>query len=352
MRLSLCVIWFAFHFSQVQGNSDSIKMISFPHRQVIYVVFFAVLLFPATSFSQEIDSSETDAAVPTSYQIPGSEVFDVRSQQGLDYRIFLSIPDQSPPQEGFPVLFVLDGNAYFPLAATLSRFQARGPHSGLVIVGIGYPTDDAFHMQRRTFDMTTKADPKKLPPSRGGRGWHESGGADQFLEFIQNELKPLVAKKITIDDEHQAILGHSFGGLFVMHTLFTHPKSFQIYIAISPSGWWNDYALLQEERAFSHDIKSLEKPVRLLIEVGELELSGKVGPAAALAPTLAKKEFGTTEDFAKRLSRVESQSFEVGFKIYDGESHGSVVPRAMIDALRFSLPPMSTSVTPSRNATN
>ncbi|WP_158265441.1 alpha/beta hydrolase [Blastopirellula marina] len=328
------------------------KLNTFPYRQVIYVVFFGVLGLPATSYSQEVGNSESEASVSASYQIPGSEVFDVRSKQGLDYRIFLSIPDQSPPPEGFPVLFVLDGNAYFPLAATLSRFQARGPRSGLVIVGIGYPTDDAFHMQRRTFDMTTKADPKKLPPSRGGRGWHESGGADQFLEFIKNELRPLVAKKVAIDGERHAIVGHSFGGLFVMHTLFTHPNSFQTYIAISPSGWWNDYALLQEEKVFSRDVDSLEKPVRLLIEVGELELSGKEGPAASLAPTPAMKEFGTTEDFAKRLSSVKSKSCEVRFKIYDGESHGSVVPRAMIDAIRFSLPPTPPSAARARTATN
>ena len=244
-------------------------------------------------------------------------------------------------------MFVLDGNAYFPLAATLNRLQSRGSQSGLVIVAIGYPDGEVFNMQRRTFDMTTKADPAKLPPSRGGRGWPESGGADQFLGFIQNELLPQVDQKISIDKKQQAIAGHSFGGLFVMHVLFTQPESFQTYIAMSPSGWWNDYALLNEEKAFAKHVGELEKPVRVLIEVGELELGGKQGPAGALAPTPAMKEFGTTVDFAERLKTLKSDYLEIELKVYDQEDHGSVVPRAMIDALRFVSPQFPKVMAPS-----
>ena len=290
-------------------------------------------------FGQTVNGPATNSDASQSYQLPNTEVFDMISKEGREYRIFLAYPNGDPPPEGAPVLYVLDANAYFPLVTTLSRLSSRRSDYSPVIVGIGYPTDTSFDTQRRTFDLTTKANPEKLPPSRGGRGWPESGGADRFLGFIQNELKPRIAEKTSIDSDRQAIVGHSFGGLFVMHTLFTHPEAFQTYIAISPSGWWNDYALLAEEEEFSQQIKTtLKSPVRLLIQVGELELKGDAGPAGALKPTPAKDAFGSTADFAKRLSEIRSKQLTVRYREYEGKSHGSVVPPAMIDALEFAFP--------------
>ncbi|MEW4561459.1 alpha/beta hydrolase-fold protein [Bremerella sp. JC770] len=268
-------------------------------------------------------------------------MFDLTSNEGRDYRVFVSAPMGEPPSSGYPVVYVLDANAYFPLAASLNHLRSRAPSTGAIVVGIGYPIDGSFDMQRRTFDLTTKASPEKLPPARGGKGWPESGGADQFLAFIQGELKPMIAEKYAANPADQTIVGHSFGGLFVMHTLFTQPEAFQTYVAISPSGWWSDYALLTEEKAFANRVDSLKSAVRLLIEVGELELAGNQGPAAALAPTSASKAFGTTANFAERLKKLRSKSFEVGYQAFEGEGHGSVVPPAMIEAFKFALPAAS-----------
>ncbi|MDR1460164.1 MAG: hypothetical protein LBI78_00765 [Campylobacteraceae bacterium] len=63
-----------------------------------------------------------------------------------------------------------------------------------------------------------------------------AGGAEEFLEFIENELKkPAITEKIKIDRQKQAIWGHSYSGLFVLYTLFAHYDFFQRYISVSPS---------------------------------------------------------------------------------------------------------------------
>ncbi|MBA2117670.1 alpha/beta hydrolase [Bremerella alba] len=288
--------------------------------------------------AQEVHPVNAERVSAGEYQIPNTEVFDLKSKSGIGYRIFVAKPVGDPPASGFPVLYVLDANGYFSLAASLNRLGSRGANRGGIVVGIGYPIDGPFDMQRRTFDLTTKASAENLPPSRGGRGWPESGGADLFLDFIQSELKPLIAKKYSANSSNQAIVGHSFGGLFVMHVLFTRPEAFQSYIAISPSGWWNDYALLAEEQAFTTQVDRLSSPVQLLIEVGELELSQDEGPAAALAPTPASKRFGTTLDFANRLRELKAKQLTVKYLEFEGENHGTVVPPAMIEALQFAFP--------------
>ena len=40
---------------------------------------------------------------------------------GRDYLIQVSIPDSPPPVGGYPVLYVLDGNARFPLAVVVTK---------------------------------------------------------------------------------------------------------------------------------------------------------------------------------------------------------------------------------------
>lgn len=314
--------------------NTALLMRSFPY----VVVMLMGLQADEPAFGQKGSSSKFLQASVEKYQIPNSEVFDLKSKSGRDYRIFVARPEGDSPSSGYPVIYVLDGNGYFSLAASLNRLRSRGPSAKAIVVGIGYPIEGPFDMQRRTFDLTTEASPEKLPPSRGGRDWPKSGGADQFLDFILRELKPLIAEKYPSHPSNQAIVGHSFGGLFVMHALFTRPESFQTYIAISPSGWWNDYALLAEEKAFTKGLGTLKSPVRLLIEVGELELAGEEGPAAALAPTSASKEFGTTREFAERLMKLGSENLTVKYEQFEGENHGTVVPPAMIEAFQFAFP--------------
>jgi len=300
-----------------------------------------ILVSEHAVLGQGAAKSVSSTASENEYHMPGTEVFDLTSKEGRGYRIFVAAPEGDPPSSGYPVMYVLDANAYFPLAASLNRLRSRAPSAGAIVVGIGYPIAGTFDMQRRTFDLTTKASPEKLPPARGGKGWPESGGADQFLSFIQGELKPTISENYAVNPGDQTIIGHSFGGLLVMHTLFTQPKAFQTYVAISPSGWWNDYALLTEENAFAERVGTLKSSVRLLIEVGELELAGNQGPAAALAPTPSSKRFGTTANLAERLMKFQSKTFEVAYQEFAGEGHGSVVPPAMIEAFKFALPASS-----------
>lgn len=200
-------------------------------------------------------------------------------------------------------------------------------------MGIGYPTEERLDRVRRTYDLTTPADPEMLPPTRIPGGWPKSGGADAFLKFLVEQLRPRIEKEVSINRQRQTLIGHSFGGLFVMHTLFTRPDAFQNYVAISPSVWWNDYALGAQEQPFSAKLDRLTSPVHLTIAVGELELSGDVGPAAALKPTEASKAFGSTRDFAQRMQQRKSDQFTFTYHEFADKHHGSVVPIGISTAL-------------------
>ena len=93
--------------------------------------------------------------------VPGAKEFTLRSAAGKDYRIFVAVPDGKPPAAGFPVLYLLDGNAYFVAAADAMReqstFASMSQVQPLIVVGVGYPGDQPLNGERRGFDF--------LPPT-------------------------------------------------------------------------------------------------------------------------------------------------------------------------------------------
>lgn len=52
-------------------------------------------------------------AAETGYVMPETEWWDLTAEDGAVYRIYGSHPQGEAPKDGYPVLFVLDGNAMF-----------------------------------------------------------------------------------------------------------------------------------------------------------------------------------------------------------------------------------------------
>ncbi|WP_161625682.1 alpha/beta hydrolase [Sphingobium quisquiliarum] len=175
--------------------------------------------------------------------IANSAVLTVRSQTGEAYQVYVAWPDGTPPPDGWPILYLLDGNDQFPVAVATARRMARMPErSGVspgIIVGI-----DAGPLSRRSRDYTPRAN---LPAGliRGPGTHHPTGGADAFLTFLTTRIKPVVEGRWPVDPGRQTLAGHSFGGLASLYELhrFGH---FTGYAAISPSLWFGGGTVLPD----------------------------------------------------------------------------------------------------------
>ena len=84
-------------------------------------------------------------------------------------------------------------------------------------------------------------------------------------------------ERYRVDPADQGIFGHSAGGDFVGHALFSRPESFTKYISACPGFSFNDWDVfrLEEEYAAAHD----DLPVTLYLAAGEGEVLqfGKFG---------------------------------------------------------------------------
>jgi uncharacterized protein len=270
-----------------------------------------------------------------------AEQWTMRSNSGRIFEISLARPRGATPEKGYPVMYVLDPSAAFATLVDAVRNQEQmfGP---VVVVGVGYASESEG--ENRSYDLTPITDPKDLPDGPPG-GWGANGGNDAFLSFLIDELKPAIAKKISVDTGKQALFGHSLGGLFVLHTLFSRPEAFDTYIAGSPSIWWGKRSILSEVPAFKAKQEKLRAPKRLLITVGELEAIGspeEIRMGAAMKIEVDKlmraaKQVANSDELARDLASLAPYGLKEKRVVFPEETHNSVIPAYLGRGARFTL---------------
>lgn len=280
-----------------------------------------------------MDSPDASPFPPVS--LPRSEVRDLVSRSGREYRVFVARPAGPPPPGGFPVLYLLDANATFATVVEAIRLRAPRPEvTGVVptvVVGIGYPVEGPYDRVRRTLDFT--------PPGSAEPG---TGGADDFLAFLTRELAPEVERSTGADPARRILFGHSLGGFFVLRTLFTAPGAFRGYVAASPSTWWDARALEDAGRIRDRLARSPDE-LRVMIGVGEYEQSlapwevGVPGSERTEARRRTRAMVDGARAVAQRLSALDHPRLRVHFECFPGEEHASAVLRTIGRSLRFVL---------------
>jgi predicted alpha/beta superfamily hydrolase len=158
----------------------------------------------------------------------------------------------------------------------------------------------------RTRDFTPSEDEVRFPGS---------GGAEQFLNFMKSELIPLIEEK-HFKSSNRLIIGHSFGGLFALYTLFENPELFSGYIAISPSTWWKDKFLFKPE----YQNAQIQNHPMLYMSTGEFDRGN-------VASNLEYYEWLKSNNLDEQISIIynsnigESHFSNVSISIHKGLSH-------------------------------
>ncbi|CAI3792890.1 Ferri-bacillibactin esterase BesA [Pseudomonas sp. MM223] len=227
------------------------------------------------------------------------------------YRLWVGTPNRPAPASGYPVLWMLDGNA--ALGALDSQQLAKlAAGQAPLLVAVGYQTEQRIERAGRTYDYTPAlpGQTEQRDPLTG----QPSGGVDAFLDLLTGRMRPMVAGLAPIDLQRQTLWGHSYGGLAVLHTLFTRPGAFSDYAAASPSLWWHDGAIVHEAQGLEQRLGNT--PARLLLMRGSEE------PANPRAQVKGDVERPARE-LAADLARVKS--LQVRFERFEGLDHGQML---------------------------
>ena len=237
----------------------------------------------------------------TEASVPATEVRSIRSSAvDQEYRISVALPYSYPAnrKKSYSTVYVLDANLYFGLVTETTRVMylcETFPET--IIVGIGYPVDKALAeaykrvVALRARDLTPVVDPDAERRNEARAGIPvTTGGAERFLAFIEAELIPMIESEYRSNPADRIVVGHSFGGLFVLYALFHRTALFRSYLAASPSLDYGDGITFTYESTFAGKHKAL--PVSLYLGIGDGEDQPLVGAFRQFVARIEDRKYG------------------------------------------------------------
>lgn len=199
----------------------------------------------------------------------------------------------------YPVLYVLDGENHFNYTVALSQYLTALGVPQMIIVGIPNTV--------RNRDFT----PRQIKEVQN------SGGGDNFLKFLSDELLPYIDAHYRTQP-YRIMAGHSLTAMYTFYTMLTRPALFNSFIAASPwvisdGGYIVSYASdkLSGNKSLKHTIYYTAGSLE------EKELLEMMPKMNSVLDTKAPKELDRRYVFL------------------EGHDHGTLVPVTIYEGLRY-----------------
>ena len=215
-------------------------------------------------------------------------------------QVFMPANYKQGSREKYDVLYVLDGgNWNTGLVERTQRFlEAEGYTPPTLIVSV------------IGIDRNRELTPTQLD------NWKYSGGGDDFLGFIKNELIPHIDRMYPSNGDN-TLWGHSLSGMFAVYAMLKEPTLFKSIIAADPSIWW--------DRSLVAKIAS-ERLSSLAGKNTTLYVSARAGSV------MHEMRIDTLETVLKQHAPSDL-SWKVA--VYPEESHSSIRLKTTYDGLKF-----------------
>jgi hypothetical protein len=286
----------------------------------INILLFTLTFFSIFTFGQKPIGKSLESSKPFVLGV----IDEIHSKELAENRVLnIYLPEGYSQNDTikYSVIYLLDGSAdedfiHIVGLVQFNSFQWINQIPKSIIVGIA--TVD----RRRdfTFPTTIKEDLKNYPTT---------GHSDKFISFIEKELQPFIETKYKTNN-NKTIIGQSFGGLFATEVLLKKPTLFNKYIIISPSLWWDNGSLLNQN---SHLLtKYFNQQTDIYIGVG------KEGLTPTEIPRIMEVDANLLNE---KIKGTPSKNVNVFFDYLPQENHATIMHQAVSNSFRL-LYPMKT----------
>jgi hypothetical protein len=233
-------------------------------------------------------------------------------------KISIYLPDSyhdSSSYRRYPVLYLRDGGKFFhAFSGAVQHLAADAtPHIPHMIVVAMHETDRVRDSSttHSMLGFTGKVD----------EGNRTSGGGEQFLRFLEQELVPYIDKEFSTLP-YRIYCGYSFTGLSVVEALVTDSGMFDAYLMIDPSFWWDDYAP-ERKAAKVLPERNFNRTQLFLATTDESYPEKYFIKPRRVAP------------LGETLERLKPAGLDWKLERYADESHHSMALRAVYDGLTY-----------------
>lgn len=250
------------------------------------------------------------------FTIERSEVVDIHAvANNKDYQLYIKLPSdyQQHPEKKYPLVVLTDGFYAFPLLSSINRrmSERHSEYQEPILVGISYSKGDSIDASRNR-DYT--------PAAGSGDAKPGYGKAQQYVQFLAQQVLPYASKHYRVDEAKQIFAGHSYGGLLGSYILLSQPELFDYYLIGSPSLDYEKKIIFALEADYAKTHKAL--PAKVLMITGGREGQGVRDMQA----------------FAKLLQSRHYKNLDVSARVLEHESHLSGFPSFITDGLLWALP--------------
>lgn len=279
------------------------------------IILFTLTFFSVFAFGQKVKS--VDASKPFVLGV----IDEIQSKELSEIRILnIYLPEGYNQNDTikYPVIYLLDGSAdedfiHIVGLVQFNSFEWINQVPKSIIVGI------ATVNRRRdyTFPTTIQADKKAYPTS---------GHSDKFISFIEKELQPFIETKYNTNND-KTIIGQSLGGLFATEVLLKRPILFNKYIIISPSLWWNNGSLLNQNSNLLTE--NFNQKTDIYIGVGK----------EGLTPTEIPRVMEVDANLlTEKIKGAKNNNVKVFFEYLPQENHATIMHQAVSNSFRLLYP--------------
>lgn len=278
-------------------------------KLIICLLFFANL-----SIAQNIEL----------ISLKNTEQFVLESElyKNESFTIQVCLPRNYDYNKEYPVIYLLDADQSIGIAKeiadwlTFNEFVFNREINDVIIVGIAYSQNDSVWFYNRVRDF--------VPPTKDTIGgfdkyWQQlAGGADTFLNFIEENLKPEIKKRYSVSEINSGIVGHSFGGLLAAYALVTRSYMFNNYIIIAPALIWDNKLVERKENEYFKNNNELNKTVYFALTQNDSE-------------EVINKP---TREFIEKLKSRNYKNLQLYTKYFNEGTHLSFFPNAFTIGLK------------------
>jgi predicted alpha/beta superfamily hydrolase len=260
--------------------------------KTLIISITVIFIVSSIDYAQDVkEAVSRDNLYNTQVKVFHSQIIDD------DFYLYISFPDEyDKSDKKYPVLYLLDGDVTFGMAASIARYlQFGNTIPELMIVGIGYGTLKKSEGNMKSRDYT-------ISPKKGRSG---TGGAPKFREFLKEELIPYMESTYRSNPDERTISGYSLGSLFALYTLFTEPDLFNNYIIGSPHLSWDEYRIFTVQEEAFETMDDIE--AKVFISVGSEEDE--------------EKYFNPIDEMVTLIDEKGYESLKMETKVFDGGTH-------------------------------
>lgn len=184
-------------------------------------LLFFLVLFLQTSFAQNENDKE---------HLIQSEAFE------KERKVYVYLPDRylQQPNDTFMVVYVLDAQSpqYWNLAKSILAYLVNN-RKVVPMIAVG------IHSDSRHKEFIPQ-------PKDWEENYNNNGTAHLLQQHLKEEVFPIIEEEYRVNPI-RAIVGHSRGGAFISHTLFSENADlFKAYIGISPAMGYMNYQILKD----------------------------------------------------------------------------------------------------------